>query len=314
MGTHSIHHVTAVTSQIRQNLAYYTGTLGLRLVKRSVNQDDVSAYHLFYADAVGTPGTDMTFFDWPSIGGNVAGAGTIARTTFRIRNDAMDWWRERLTESGSAPVPGEDETGRPRIHFTDPEGQRLELVGDDGLPSDAVPWDAVVPASMAIRGILGVDLESARPESTARVLREVLGYRPVVGNGDSDGGHTHLLEADAGPAYGRIRVLAPRERQLGRVGAGGVHHVAFRVRGDEELLELAARVEREGLRTSGFVDRYYFHSIYFREPGGILFELATDGPGFTSDEPMDELGERLALPPFLESQRERIEVGLKPLD
>lgn len=299
MSTHAIHHVTAVTARIDQNLEFYTQVLGLRLVKRSVNQDDVSAYHLFYADAVGSPGTDMTFFDWPRIGQNVPGAGTIALTSFRVGRDSMDYWESRLQQAGAAP-----ERDSESIRFADPEGQRLELVDDSGLPGTSSPWDAVVPAEHSLRGILGVDLESARPDSTRKVLTDLLGYEAV-------GEDTYVT---SGPqAHARIRVVPPTADRLGRVGAGGVHHVAFQVDDDEELLRMQDLVESFGLRTSGYIDRFYFHSLYFREPGGILFELATNGPGFASDESMESLGERLALPPFLESKREEIEAGLKPL-
>jgi glyoxalase family protein len=299
MSTHAIHHVTAVTAQIGKNLEFYTQVLGLRLVKRSVNQDDVSAYHLFYADAVGSPGTDMTFFDWPTIGQNRPGAGTIALTSFRVPGDSLQFWEERLREAGSSP-----ERADTSIRFADPEGQRLELVDDTGLAGGGKGWDAAVPAVRAIRGILGVDLESARPDSTQRVLTEILGFSE-----ERDG-----VFLTSGPeSHGRVRLVPSLSGQFGRVGAGGVHHVAFRVKDDDELMQMKDRVESFGLSTSGYVDRFYFHSLYFREPGGILFEMATDGPGFASDEDTDHLGEHLALPPFLENQRTRIEAGLKPL-
>jgi glyoxalase family protein len=306
MSAHTIHHVTAVTSQIAANLEFYTGVLGLRLVKRSVNQDDVSAYHLFYADAAGTPGTDMTFFDWPTIGPGQPGAGTIALTSFRVPEASIAWWTERLETAGTGPTQGEDEQERPNIWFSDPEGQRLELVADDRLPSLAQPWTASVSEENAIRGIVGVDLESARPEGTYRVLTELLGFRQA---GQIEG----LLEAGDDSHYARVRLVGSHSRRLGRVGAGGVHHVAFRVADKDELLAMQEKIEGVGLQTSGFVDRYYFQSLYFREPGGILFELATDGPGFASDEDPATLGQRLALPPFLEDQRTEIEGGLKPL-
>ncbi|AIE85794.1 ring-cleaving dioxygenase [Fimbriimonas ginsengisoli] len=296
MPNHSIHHVTAVTAHIGQNLQFYTGVLGLRLVKKSVNQDDVSAYHLFYADAVGTPGTDMTFFDWPSAGSNLPGPGTVALTVFRVPQGSLDFWHDRLEAASAFPHLGEG-----HLLFNDPEGQRLELV-EDKRSSDAVPWTSEVPEEKAIRGILGVDIESARPESTAKVLTDILGYKRL-----SSG----YFETDDEAA--RVRLVVSGANRLGRVGAGGVHHVAFRVKDDEELLAMQAKVEAAGISTSGYIDRFYFHSLYFREPGGILFELATEGPGFASDESMEELGKHLALPPFLENRRDEIESGLKPL-
>lgn len=306
MGAQTIHHVTAVTAQIGRNLKFYTETLGLRLVKKSVNQDDVSAYHLFYADAVGSPGTDMTFFDWPNIGATSPGPGTVGLTSFRVPGESLEWWEARLEEAGAFPDLAPDEFDRSRIQFTDPEGQRLELVDDTGLAGNSVPWDAVVPAEWAIRGFFGIDLDSARPVMTRRILTELLGYRPLFGSDDT-------FAAQDDTSYSQIKIHTPDARRLGRVGAGGVHHVAFRVSDDEELLALKARIEAIGIQTSGYIDRFYFHSVYFREPGGVLFELATDGPGFASDESLETLGQHLALPPFLEDRRTEIEAGLKAL-
>ncbi len=300
MSAHPIHHVTAVTATIGANLQYYTQTLGLRLVKRSVNQDDVSAYHLFYADSVGSPGTDMTFFDWPMAGDNRPGLGTISRTTFRVPEGSMDWWESRLGDAGSSPVRESNES----LIFGDPEGQALELVADSSNPVSSTPWTVHVPEERAIQGILGVDLTSARPDSTKAVLTQILGYS-VIGE--------DTFETGDGSSFARIRVVESSADRLGRVGAGGVHHVAFRVDDQEELLAMGDRLNEVGLRNSGLIDRYYFKSLYFREPGGVLFELATSGPGFASDEPMESLGERLALPPFLEPRRAEIEAGLKPL-
>ncbi|HVT11092.1 MAG TPA: ring-cleaving dioxygenase [Fimbriimonadaceae bacterium] len=299
MSTHAIHHVTAVTAQIGKNLEFYTQTLGLRLVKRSVNQDDVSAYHLFYADAAGSPGTDMTFFDWPTIGPASPGYATIALTTFRVPDASLGYWESRLAENGAAPQRDESS-----ILFSDPEGQRLEVIGDAGLAGGGVPWDKFVPAEHAIRGILGVDLESARPEGTKRVLTDLLGFESADGE---------VFETSGPESHARVRIVPSISNRMGRVGAGGVHHVAFRVKDDAELRAMQERVEAMGIRTSGQIDRFYFHSLYFREPGGILFELATDGPGFASDEDQAHLGENLALPPFLEGRRAEIEAGLKPL-
>lgn len=303
---HTIHHVTAVTAQIGRNLEFYTQALGLRLVKKSVNQDDVSAYHLFYADAVGSPGTDMTFFDWPNMGANLPGPGTVSLTSFRVPGEALEWWEARLEEAGAFPEVDQDELGRTRILFTDPEGQRLELVDDTKVVGSCVPWAGKIPVERALRGIIGVDLDSARAEGTSRVLTEVLGFKFVNG---SEG----TFEAVNESSYARIRINVPDGRRVGRVGAGGVHHVAFRVADDAELAATQAKVESLGIQTSGYIDRFYFHSVYFREPGGILFELATDGPGFASDEDVQTLGEHLALPPFLEPRRSEIEAGLKPL-
>lgn len=295
-----LHHVTAVTADVVGNLAYYTGPLGMRLVKKSVNQDDVRAYHLFYADALGTPGTDLTFFDWPTAGGNRPGPGAVSLTTMRVPSGALEFWESRL--SGS--VRDADAQGRDRLTFGDPEGQALALVDDAGLPTDAVAWDRGVPAEVAIRGLYSVDIPSARPETTTRVLTELLGFREVEGG---------VLEAGSETTVGQVRVEPAAGRTLAQVGAGGVHHVAFRVRDGAHLLALQERIEAAGLSTSGEVDRYWFRSLYFREPGGTLFELATEGPGFSVDEDAATLGEKTTLAPFLEGRRAEIEANLRPL-
>jgi len=304
MSVHSLHHVTAVSAHIKENRSFYTETLGLRLVKKSVNQDDVSAYHLFYADAVGTPGTDMTFFDWPLIGGNSPGPGSVSLTSFRILETSIDYWMDRLTKAGAAPELGVDDEFRNRILFADPEGQRLELIDSTGVPGKSTPWTAHVPEEFAIRGIGGVDIDSLHIDQTHLVLTQILGYTQT---------REGVFEVEDDSHHARIRLTTSGNHRMGRLGAGGIHHVAFRVADDEELNAMKEKVEALGLRTSGYVDRFYFHSLYFREPGGVLFELATDGPGFSADEDMATLGEHLALPPFLEGRRAEIEAGLKPI-
>jgi glyoxalase family protein len=296
-----LHHVTAVSADIVGNLLYYTGPLGMRLVKKSVNQDDVSAYHLFYADGAGTPGTDLTFFDWPDSGTNRPGPGAVSLTTMRVPKGALDFWEARLPNS----VRDTDAQGRDRLTFADPEGQALALVDDAGLPDDSVPFDRVVPTDKAIRGLYSVDIPTPRPDMTTRVLTELLGFEETNVEG--------LLEARTDRTVGQVRVTPGAGRTLARVGAGGVHHVAFRVRDEDHLLALQAKVEAAGLRTSGEVDRYWFRSVYFREPGGTLFELATEGPGFAVDEDVTTLGENTTLAPFLEPRRAEIEANLKPL-
>ncbi len=298
MSIHAIHHVTAITAQIGENMKFYTGVLGLRLVKRSVNQDDVSAYHLFYADGVGTPGTDITFFDWPRIPPSIPGSATVGRTTFAVPAGSLDWWEDRLLAAGITPFRGGG------VIFQDPEGQNLELIVEDKAARNTVPWTKDIPAENAIRGIVGVELNSARPDRTTRVLVEILGFRGL-GN--------DVFETAGGTHFARLKMSDTPLPMFGQPGAGGVHHVAFRVDDENELMELEDKVRDSGLKTSGVINRYYFKSVYFREPGGILFELATDGPGFGKDEDMATLGEKLALPPFLESQRASIEANLKPL-
>ena len=304
MNVLGIHHVTAVSAKIVENLAFYTGVLGMRLIKKSVNQDDVSAYHLFYADEVGSPGSDLTFFDWPTIQPNRPGPMTVGLTTLRVPGGSLDWWSNRLSEHGVTSQRDTDLTDRERLTFVDGEGQHLALIDSTGLAFEVVPWTKNIPIDVAIQGIHGVDLDSRFPDATRRVLTDVLGYENVDGTRFVVRGDDYSSE---------LLVRDPNQSGFGQVGAGGVHHVAFRVRNDEELLAYKDKIESFGIRTSGYIDRFYFHSLYFREPGGVLFELATDGPGFASDEDSNHLGEGIALPPFLESQRQSIIKNLKPL-
>ncbi len=283
-----LHHVTAVTARASQNLRYYTETLGLRLVKKTVNQDDVSAYHLFYADAEGRPGTEVTFFDWPDSPPNRAGTREIAQIGLRVANrDALKWWQDRIGGQWTAIA------GREAITFTDPEGQRLALF-DGREDSD----------QSGIQGLGPVTLVVEEAEPTAALLTNVMGFR-VTGR---EGALTVLRSGD-----GEIHLEERPDLRSARQGAGGVHHVAFRTPNAVEQLAWKQTLHKAGVATSGVIDRYYFKSLYFREPSGILFEIATDGPGFAIDESMATMGQRLSLPPFLEPRRAAIEAGLRPL-
>jgi glyoxalase family protein len=283
-------------------------------VKRTVNQDDVSAYNLFYADAKGSPGTDVTFFDWPLTPPNRPGAPSIAPIALRVAGrESLEWWVEAFDRQGVEHTPVEERLGREAVAFTDPEGQRLELVADGGL-AGGVPWAASpVPAEHQVKGLHGVTLTSARPELTARALTEVMGFREAGRRELPGGGAEHLLEVGPGGPGGEVILSVPLELTLARQGRGGVHHVAFRVPDADTQVAWRERILGAGLQPTPVIDRFYFKSVYFREPGGILFEIATDGPGFAADEPEEALGEKLALPPFLEPERERIEAGLVPL-
>ncbi len=310
-----IHHVTAISGDASGNVRFYTRTLGLRLVKKTVNQDYLSAYHLFYGDETGSPGTEVTFFDWPHDPPAAPGAGTIGPIALRVPGaDALAWWEERLDGLGVAHRPVEERDGRGVLPLTDPEGQRLELVDDGGRPGGR-PWArATVPPERAITGVHDVTVTSAAPEATAALLTRLLGFR-VAGVSDlpDRSGTVTVFETGEGGPGAQVRVVAPRSPSLGREGIGGVHHVAFRTPNDEEHRQWQERVARAGLNVTPVIDRFYFRSIYFREPGGALFEIATDGPGFASDESVETLGERLALPPFLEGRRAEIEAGLRPI-
>lgn len=312
-----IHHLTAVTANVRENFRFYTQVLGMRLVKRSVNQDDVSAYHLFYADAVGSPGTDLTFFDW-NMPAERRGTRSLTRTGLRVNgSDALAWWAGRLEEQGVTAAEITERDGRATLDFEDSEGQRLSLVDDGGAGDEARPWErSPVPAEFQVRGLGPITMSVPDIGPTDLVLTQAMNMRAVRQYADtSDALHTvHVYEMDAGGAGSELHVAVQPGLPAARLGAGGVHHVAFRIPTEEEYHAWAERLNTLGIRSSGEVDRYYFRSLYFREPGGVLFELATDGPGFAVDEDAATLGEKVALPPFLESQRASILANLKPIE
>jgi glyoxalase family protein len=307
-----IHHLTAVTADAPGNHAFYTQALGLRLVKKTVNQDDVSAYHLFYADGLASPGSDITFFDWP-VSRERRGTHSIARTGLRVSGEAsLQWWKERFASLGIDHQPVTERDGRLVLDFEDKEGQRLTLV-DDGGRGDAHPWErSSVPAEHQIRGLGPITISVPKLDRTARVLTDAMDMRAAreYRIGDSP---VHVFEMGEGGPAAELHVAVEPHLPPAQPGAGGVHHVAFRTPDEASYQECWERLQTLRAPSSGPVDRYYFKSLYFREPGGILFEIATDGPGFDADEPMDKLGEGLALPPFLESRRAEIEAGLKPL-
>lgn len=315
MKLNGLHHVTAVTAKAQENFKFYTQILGMRLVKKTVNQDDVSAYHLFYADKFGTPGTDLTFFDW-AVGPNRNGPGSIANTALRVPSrEALDWWADRLTQHGLEHSGIVDFHGHQMTNFIDPEGQHLSLVNDEGAAGGGTPWEkSPVPAEHAIRGLYASTLIVSQLDLTERVLSEVMGYRRAAEYETGPKERTVVYELDGGGAGNEIWVVEQPDQPYGQLGAGGVHHIAFRVADAEAQAYWRERLFSHGLRVTDFIDRFYFQSIYFRIPGGILFEIATDGPGFTADEDLETLGEELALPPFLEPHRAGIEAGLKPIE
>jgi glyoxalase family protein len=309
-----IHHLTAITANPSTNLAFYTQTLGLRLVKKTVNQDDTSAYHLFYADGLASPGTDLTFFDWP-MPPERRGTHSIARTGLRVAPDSLNWWTNRLRELNVSHKPVVDRDGRPTLDFEDPEGQRLTLVADD-LSTPANAWDkSPVPPEHQIRGLGPITLSVPDLRLTDRVLREVMNMRHAreyTAPGPT-AVQVHVYEMAAGGPAAQLHVAVEPDAPPARQGAGGVHHVAFRTPTYAEYDAWAKRLTDLRIPNSGPIDRFYFKSLYFREPNGILFEIASDQPGFTADEPLESLGQRLSLPPFLEPKRAQIEADLKPL-
>lgn len=308
-----LHHVTAVTRQAAANVEFYTQVLGMRLVKKTVNQDDVSAYHLFYGDALGSAGTEMTFFDWAHAAPNRNGGGAISSTAFRVADtEALSWWAARFDTLGVAHSKIAEVAGRATLRFADPEGQVLSLVSDGGAPG-GTPWDkSTVPAAQGIKGLDAVTLTVRELTPTASVLTQVLGFERTREYTDADG-QTVVFETGAGGPGTEVHVAARPDLAAVRPGAGGVHHVAFRTPNGDEQQAWHEKIVRAGLHASGLIDRFYFQSVYFREPGGILFEIATDGPGFATDEDAAHLGERLSLPPFLEPRRAQIEAGLRSL-
>lgn len=317
MYLNGIHHVTAVSAKIAQNLNFYTRVLGLRLVKKSVNQDDVSAYHLFYADKKGTPGTDMTFFDWPHIGPSQRGTDSIAGTAFRVASDsALAFWYERLRNEDARNVRFEQFLGRRMLAFEDPEGQRLYLVNDKGSHFEGEIWRRPdIPDEHALRGFYSVVLSAPDREALAGILEEALHFQEVERTTWSDGETACFIYAtdqERRPGA-ELWLLQQPDLERARLGAGGVHHVAFRVADEGAQREWRTRIAQAGLYVTDVIDRFWFRSIYFRVSNGILFEIATEGPGFAIDEEPDSLGESLVLPPFLEPRREEIEANLTPI-
>ncbi|MBP1155553.1 MULTISPECIES: ring-cleaving dioxygenase [unclassified Paenibacillus] len=319
MNVKGIHHLSAMTGNAPGNFKFYTEVLGMRLVKKTVNQDDTTAYHLFYGDERGNPGTELTFFDFPGVGPTSPGISSISGTSLRVPSDAaLRYWIERFTEHGVKHSAITEFADRNVIFFEDPEGQKLALVSDETNVGviGGIPWDkSPVPAEFGIIGLGPVKLTVRKPDSTLAALR-LIGFTekkriPALVEGQDD---IIIMQTGEGGSGAEVQVEPRSDLPVGRQGKGGVHHVAFRVEDKQELLSWIEILNKAGLPNSGFVERYYFRSLYFREPNGILFELATDGPGFATDEPYESLGESLALPPFLENQRKSIEENLKPLE
>jgi len=299
MKLEGIHHITAITGRAQENVDFYAGTLGLRMVKKTVNQDDPSVYHLFYADENGDPGSDLTFFEYPGAAPGRAGEGMVHTIGWRVGSaDALQFWAERLDGAGAAVEDAHEEE---RLAFTDPEGLRHELrvstVPDQPLIAD----HPEIAKEVALQGFDGVRAYSGRPEASRELFERALAFEPIdagwEGRGSSRGG-TYVFDDP------------PAER--GVQGAGTVHHIAWASEMDEHET-WRERVIASGANPTPVIDRFYFRSIYFREPSGVLFEIATLGPGFTADEPLESLGEKLSLPPDYEHLREQIEATVKPL-
>lgn len=305
-----LHHVTAISGPAQENLDFYAGILGMRLVKKSVNQDDPGTYHLFYADAEGHPGTDLTFFPWTHLAPSREGHGVSSEVQLAVPPDTLDWWGQRLTRYGVRIAAIETRFGERALPFVDTHGQAVALVEAADYASRLfTPWDASpVPVAQQIRGLHAARAVERDLGPSAFFLVNTLGFEHVATEGEWQ------RYAVGGGGSGRMLDLreAPDERR-GHWGVGSIHHLAWRVDDETHMLATRDLVERVGMRPTPLIDRFWFRSVYFKEPGGVLFELATDGPGFAVDEDPAHLGESLVLPPWLEPQRASIEGALPPI-
>ena len=298
-----LHHVTAIASDPQRNLDFYVGLLGLRLIKRTVNFDDPGTYHFYFGDARGTPGTILTFFPWPGARCGRRGVGQIETTAFAISPASAGYWLDRFKEQHVTAEKAPARFGEEVIRFTDPDGLLLELIASDSFANIESWIDGVVPAEHSLLGFHSVSAALEGYERTAKLLTESFGYRLV-----EESGNRFRFAAASDAAAGRIvDLLCMPDGRSGNVAAGSVHHIAFRARDDAEQLHWREHLVELGYNVTPVIDRTYFHSIYFREPGGILFEIATEPPGFTLDEKPEELGSHLRLPHWMESARPQIE-------
>lgn len=312
-----VHHVSALSARISDSHGFYTLLLGLRPLIRTVNQDDPSMYHLFYGDAAGTPGSDITVFDMPNAAAERRGNNSFTLTTFRVDGrPALEYWASRLEEHEFPHSGIHERDGRLALDFDDPVGTQLSLV-DDGGAGEGHPWDgSPVPAPYQIRGLGYVMMTVPVLAPTAGFLTKALGLTHdrvyhLTDAYETQRFEVHVYRIGAGGAHAEVHVQVRPELARARYGSGGVHHVALRVPEPADMAGWAERLRGHGFHNSGVVDRHYFRSVYVREPNGVLFELASDGPGFDVDTPLD--GDRLSLPPFLEPHREEIEGVLKPI-
>ncbi|MED4206851.1 ring-cleaving dioxygenase [Neobacillus mesonae] len=315
-----LHHVSILTGKAEKNYEFFTKILGMRLVKKTVNQDDTKSYHLFYADAEGTPGTEVTFFDIPGLGNSYRGTSDISTVSLRVPStESLLFWKERFNQFGIESGEIEKRAQRDTLAFRDCDGTRLILVADNGEKGvrAGIPWQREdIPLEHAIVGLGPVTLTVAIAEPTIGVLTDVMGFRYVGSYPSLEGDFAEILvyATGEGGSGAEVHIETRPDLPRARLGRGGVHHVAFRVPNIEEYDQWAERLKNNRLPNSGKVERYYFKALYFREPNGILFELSTDTPGFATDEPMETMGQKLALPPFLETRREEIEENLRPLE
>jgi glyoxalase family protein len=302
-----IHHITAIASDPQANVDFYTQVLGLRFAKRTVNFDDPSTYHLYYGDRAGCPGTAITFFAWPGARRGTRGTGQVIAASFAVSNKSLDFWKARFEEHHvfSEALPPRFESSA--LRFTDPDGLLLEIIESVQLDDVDLKYESEVPKKFAIHGFHAPTLEVQDAEPTEDVLKE-LGFELI---GEEESRRRFSVNSKSTSAW--VDLIERADGQFGINSAGTVHHIAFRCADDEEQLKWRERIVDLGLHVTPVIDRFYFHSIYFREPGGILFEIAIDGPGFTVDEPAGNLGQTLKLPPQYEQHRAEIESVLPPI-
>jgi len=304
-----LHHVTAIASDPQRNLDFYVGLIGLRFVKRTVNFDDPGTYHFYFGDRRGTPGTILTFFPWPGVRRGIRGTGQVEATAFAIPPDSIEFWLERLKQQHVTAEKTATRFGEEVIRLLDPDGLMIELIGSSSH-EEIVPWpDSPIAAEHALRGFHSVSAALEGYERTARLLTETFRYRLV----DESGNRFRFVSGDDSAPGRIIDLLCQPDTAMGRVAAGSVHHIAFRAKDEAEQLQWREHLVDLAYNVTPVIDRTYFHSIYFREPGGVLFEIATDPPGFTLDEKVEELGMHLRIPPWMESGRSRIEEVLPPI-
>ncbi len=308
MKLEGIHHVTCITADAPGNVEFYAGTLGLRLVKKSVNQDDPGTYHFFYADAAGHPGSDLTFFPWAHMPRGRKGAGLTVEVQLAVPAGSVEYWVERLASHGVDASPVETRFGERALPFRDTHGMEVALV-ETNDPRDFTPWeDGPVPIDKQIRGLHAARLWERSLDRTGGFLTHVLGFERA----GEEGGWVRYSVAGGGSGK-MVDIHEVPEARLGEWGVGSVHHIAWRLPDVPEEMEARQRVIEAGGHPTGLIDRFWFKSVYFREPGGVLFEFATDGPGFSVDEDPQHLGEQLILPPWLEEYRPAIEAALPPV-
>lgn len=314
-----LHHVSAITASAKENVHFYTKIMGMRLVKKTVNQDEPSMYHLFYGDEVGNPGTELTFFEIPPAGRTHEGTNSITTTSLRVPNDeALMFWQKRFSKYDVGHEEIKERFGRQTLRFRDFENQRLMLVSDEnnvGVAGGSPFERDDIPVEYGITGLGPMYLTVRKPKATIAFLTDLFGLHYVGSYPSDDEAHEDIIvyAMGEGGTGAEVHIVTRDDLPRERPGRGSVHHIAFRVANEEEMHAWIDRLDAQGKRHSGFVDRFYFKSVYIPNPNGILIELATDGPGFATDEEIEHLGETLALPPFLEAHREDIEADLKPI-